>query len=159
MTQEKLMACIRIAFGFVCGIDAWFKWQPAFQNGFVDQVSGALDGQPALIAAWIQGWVHLVSINPHFFAVIVALSETALALGLIFGLFTRAALAGGILLALIIWSVPEGFGGPYVAGSTDIGTAIIYVFVLLALWAGRSWIALSLDSILKKEKIQYDKSI
>ena len=30
-------------------------------------------------------------------------------------------------------SVPEGFGGPYGPGSTDIGTGIIYSFVFLAL--------------------------
>ena len=73
-------------------------------------------------------------------------SESAIAIGLICGLYTRTALLGGILLSLIIWTVPEGFGGPYMAGSTDIGTGVIYVFVLLALWAGASWRVYSVDA-------------
>ena len=33
-----------------------------------------------------------------------------------------------------MWSVAEGFGGPYVPGtSTDVGSAIIYSLVFLAL--------------------------
>ncbi len=33
-----------------------------------------------------------------------------------------------------MWSVAEGFGGPYVPGtSTDVGAAIIYSLVFLAL--------------------------
>jgi thiosulfate dehydrogenase (quinone) large subunit len=150
LAQEKLIAFIRIAFGFVWAIDAWFKWQPTFQNGFIGQVSAALSGQPAWIASWIQWWTQFVSIDPHLFAIIVALGETAIAIGLIFGFFTRTALTGGILLSLIIWFVPEGFGGPYQPGATDIGTGIIYVFVLLALWAGMCWRQYSLDAVLKR---------
>jgi len=146
MSQEKTSALLRIAFGFVWAIDAWFKWQPAFQNGFVNQVSAMLPGQPHWVAVWIQWWVSIVSVDPHLFALIVALGETAIAIGLIFGLYTRTALVGAILLSLIIWSVAEGFGGPYTPGVTDIGTGIIYVFVLVALWVGKSWQEYSLDS-------------
>ncbi|HVM73685.1 MAG TPA: DoxX family membrane protein [Candidatus Paceibacterota bacterium] len=146
MNREKTFAMLRIGFGFVWAIDAWFKWQPAFQDGFVDQVSAMLSGQPGWINDWIQMWVNLVSINPHFFALVVALAESAIAIALIFGLFTRAALIGGIVLSLVIWTVPEGFGGPYVAGATDIGAGIIYAFALAALWLGESWKRYSVDS-------------
>ena len=47
----------------------------------------------------------------------------------------------GIFLSLGIWSIPEGFGGPYLPGqTTDIGTAFPYVLLfilLLCLSAGR----------------------
>jgi nitrite reductase (NO-forming) len=33
----------------------------------------------------------------------------------------------------MIWATAEGFGGPYQSGSTDIGAAIIYSFVFVAL--------------------------
>jgi uncharacterized membrane protein YphA (DoxX/SURF4 family) len=146
MKESKSFAYLRITFGFVWAIDAWFKWQPGFQDGFVGQVSMMLSGQPGWIAAWIEWWVNLVSINPHLFALMVACGETAIAIGLIFGFFTRTALLSGIILALVIWTVPEGFGGPYVSGATDIGTGIIYVFVLIALWVGESWKCYSLDN-------------
>ncbi len=153
MNSQKSFALLRIAFGFVWAIDAFFKWQPAFLNGFSDQVTAALSGQPAWITDWIQLWAGIVSPHAYAWAIIVALSETAIAIGLIFGLFTRTAIIGGIILALLIWTVPEGFGGPYIASSTDIGAAIIYVFVLVALWIGMSWKAYSIDARLKREKV------
>ncbi|OYV84232.1 MAG: hypothetical protein B7X04_00060 [Parcubacteria group bacterium 21-54-25] len=106
-------------------------------------------GQSALVQAWIHLWVYGVSVDPHLFGIIVALAETTIAIGLIFGLFTKVAMAGGIAMTLVIWSTAEGFGGPYVAGSTDIGAAIIYVIVFIALWLGKSWREYSLDARLK----------
>ncbi|MDR3546925.1 MAG: DoxX family protein [Candidatus Pacebacteria bacterium] len=150
MNSEKPFALLRIAFGVVWAIDAGFKWTPSFINGFTGYLTSALDGQPAWIQDWINMWVHFVSINPHAFAIVVALGESAIAAGLIFGLFTRLALAGGIILALVIWVTAEGFGGPYAAGSTDVGTGIIYVLVFIALWLGRSWRSYSLDSLIKR---------
>jgi hypothetical protein len=31
------IAALRIAFGVVWAVDAWFKWQPSFVGGFTDQ--------------------------------------------------------------------------------------------------------------------------
>jgi nitrite reductase (NO-forming) len=45
----------------------------------------------------------------------------------------KIAYLGGMVLSLLIWAIPEGFGGPYGPGSTDIGTGIIYSFVFLSL--------------------------
>jgi len=59
----------------------------------------------------------------------------------VLGLFSNLTFAVGALLSLMIWSTAEGFGGPYRAGSTDIGTAIIYALVFAGLFlaaAGRS---------------------
>jgi thiosulfate dehydrogenase (quinone) large subunit len=38
-----------------------------------------------------------------------------------------------MILSLLIWAIPEGFGGPYGPGSTDIGTGVIYSFLFLSL--------------------------
>lgn len=48
-------------------------------------------------------------------------------------------------MSLVIWSTAEGFGGPYQAGSTDIGAAIIYVLVFACLVLGRAGLTLGLD--------------
>jgi uncharacterized membrane protein YphA (DoxX/SURF4 family) len=144
--EDKTFALLRIAFGFVWAVDAYFKWQPAFLNNFTSYLSEGAQGQPALVQAWINLWIHGVAVNPHLFGIIVALGESAIALGLLFGFFTRVALAGGILMALVIWTTAEGFGGPYVAGSTDIGAAIIYLLVFVALWLGKCWRHFSVDS-------------
>ena len=139
------LGILRIAFGLVWAIDAQFKWQPAFQTGFVKYLTGGLDGQPALVKAWIGFWIDIVKVNPHVFALIVAVSETALAIALILGVLSNLADLGGVLLALVIWSTAEGFGGPYKAGSTDIGASIIYFLVFVALFLSQSGFYLGLD--------------
>jgi len=132
--KAKAIAVMRIAFGLVWAIDAYFKWQSAFANNFISYIQETLDGQPAIIQAWLNLWINIVSINPVLFAHLVALGESAIAIGLLFGLFSNLAYVGGALLSFVIWAVPEGFGGPYTAGSTDIGTGIIYIFVFIGLF-------------------------
>jgi uncharacterized membrane protein YphA (DoxX/SURF4 family) len=139
--RQKGVGISRIIFGLVYVVAAVLKWQPQFQNTFVDQVSAAKAGQPASIQAWISFWTNLVSLNPVLFARIEATTESALALFLILGIFSNLTSIVGIVLSLGIWSVPEGFGGPYMPGqSTDIGTALPYALlfaVLLFLSSGR----------------------
>ena len=143
------IALMRISFGLVWAIDAYFKWQPAFANNFVSYLQETFSGQPALIQSWLNLWIKLVSINPHLFARIVALGETGIAIGLIFGLFSNLTYTAGTLLSLVIWSVPEGFGGPYTPGATDIGTGIIYVFGFLGLFLLSAGWYYGLDRILR----------
>lgn len=151
IAEDKAFAVLRIVFGCVWAIDAYFKWQPAFINNFTGYLTGAIEGQPSLVQAWIDLWVRGVGVDPHLFAIIVALGETAIAIGLIFGLFTKVAHVGGMMMALVIWSTAEGFGGPYMPGSTDIGAAIIYFILHLALWLGKSWRHYSLDALLREK--------
>lgn len=151
LSEDKSFALLRIVFGFVWLIDAYFKWTPAFINNFTSYLTAGAQGQPALVQAWINLWVQGVSIDPYFFAIVVALAETAIAIGLIFGLFTKIALSGGIAMSLVIWSTAEGLGGPYVAGSTDIGAAIIYFIVFIALWLGKCWRYYGADAFLQKK--------
>ncbi len=147
MTQEKGFALLRIGFGILWAFDAWLKWQPSFLNGFANQVTIAVGGQPAWIVGWIQMWGIIVSPHAYAWGILVAVLQTAIAIGLIFGICTRSTLIVGIILSLLIWTVPEGFGGPYAPGATDPGAAIIYIFVFVALWLGMSWKAYSIDAI------------
>ena len=134
----RALGVLRIAFGLAWAVDAGFKWLPSFVDNFSSYLSS--EGQPRAVGAWINFWTDTVNVDPHVFAHLVAIGETAVAVGLIFGLFSNATYLLGALLSLVIWSTAEGFGGPYSAGSTDIGSAIIYVFVFAALFltgAGR----------------------
>jgi uncharacterized membrane protein YphA (DoxX/SURF4 family) len=148
--EDKAFSVLRIVFGCVWAIDAYFKWQPAFIDNFTSYLTDAAQGQPALVQAWINLWVKGVGVDPHFFAIVVALGETAIALGLMFGLFTKGAHVGGIAMSIVIWSTSEGFGGPYMAGSTDIGAAVIYLMLHVALWLGKSWRYYSVDAWLRE---------
>lgn len=139
--RAKAIALLRVAFGLVWAIAAWLKWQPQFINSFSEKISASTEGQPAAIQAWISFWSHLINMNPHLFAYGLASTETAIAFFLIFGILTNLTCVVSLLLSLGIWSVGEGFGGPYKLGeSTDVGTALLYALlsgVLLAIAAGR----------------------
>jgi nitrite reductase (NO-forming) len=134
---------LRIVFGLVWAIDAWFKWQPDFINNFTSYMHG--DGQPGWVQGWINFWINIVKVDPHVFAHAVAIGETAIALALILGAFSNVTYIGGILLSIVIWTTAEGFGGPYVAGATDIGAAIIYVLVFAGLFLSNAGLYLGLD--------------
>src|SRR6266699_838784 len=139
--RERGVGIARIIFGLVWIVAALLQWLPQFQNTFVAQVAAAKAGQPGFIEAWISFWADLVSVNPLFFVRMLATTETVIAAFLILGLFSNLTSIVGIFLSLGIWSIPEGFGGPYIPGfSTDIGTAFPYAIlfvVLLCLSAGR----------------------
>ena len=142
------IAALRMAFGGVWAIDAWFKWQPAFASNFTGYLIQARDHQPTAIVAWITFWLHVVSLNPAFFAHMVALGESCIALGLVLGAFSNLTCCAGIVLSFVIWSTAEGFGGPYGSGSTDIGVSIIYVLVFVGLFLGNAGCVFGLDMLL-----------
>ena len=118
--RQKGVGIARIIFGLVWVVDAILKWQPQFQNTFVDQVTAARDGQTGLIQGWLSFWAGVVTINPLLFARIEATTETALAVFLILGIFSNLTFITGIFLSLGIWAIPEGLGGPYVPGQNAV---------------------------------------
>ena len=52
---------------------------------------------------------------------------------MVLGFLRKSAYLCGIMLSLMIWSIAEGFGGPYGPGSTDVGVAIMYAFIFFAI--------------------------
>ncbi len=139
--RERGVGIARIIFGLVWVVAALLQWLPQFQNTFVGQVAAAKAGQPGFIQGWISFWANLISVNPLLFARLLATTETVIAVLLILGIFSNMTSIVGIFLSLGIWSIPEGFGGPYLPGqTTDIGTAFPYALLfvlLLCLSAGR----------------------
>jgi hypothetical protein len=63
----------------------------------------------------------------------VAVLETLVAFAIIFGFARKLTYISSAVLGVVIWAVAEGFGGPYMSGSSDIGTAIIYAVVSMGL--------------------------
>ena len=147
---EHKFALLRIAFGFVWAVDAYFKWLPEVRYHIVDVLTQAQVGQPMWEQVWIGWWAHLASLDPTLFGTGIAVIETMLALSLITGVFSRAAKYCGVLFALMIWSVPQGFGGPYAPGTTDIDSGIIYVFLFIALIVGHAWRRYNVLNLFKK---------
>ena len=149
ITRERCIGLLRMMFGIAWAVAAWLKWQPAFINGFADTIKAAMDGQPHVVQMWIGFWLAIVNVNPTLFAVMEAATETLLAVCFVLGLLTDVACVIGMLLALGIWSIPEAFGGPYIAGqSTDIGTAFPYAILCALLLCVRAGNYYGIDHLL-----------
>jgi thiosulfate dehydrogenase (quinone) large subunit len=97
------------------------------------------------VQGWIGFWINVVNVDPHVFAHLVAIGETAVAVALILGVFNNLTSLVGILLSVVIWTTAESFGGPYQAGSTDIRAAIIYVLVFVGLMLSQAGLYLGFD--------------
>ena len=131
---HPIKAVMRIIFGIFWLIDGIFKFSPVLAQAFPTMVKGAAYGQPAWLAGWFSGWSSIVSSNPAFFVYSTGIVEVFLAFCIIAGFMRKTSYAVTFFVSLLIWSVPEGFGGPYGPGSTDIGTGIVYAltsFLLL----------------------------
>ncbi len=128
---EILKSILRIIFGVIWGIDGILKFNPSFVQAFPDIVSGAGQGQPAWLQGWFSFWAGVTSAQPAFWVYSTGTLELVLAFALILGFMRKIAYIGGFLLSFFIWAVPEGFGGPYGPGSTDVGVGIVYALVFL----------------------------
>jgi len=126
---------LRITFGVIWLVDAVLKWLPGFRSGYMDTIMGTAQGQPSWLRWWFDFWINLQHPQATFFAYLVAVVETLIALALIFGFARKLTYISAIGFSLLIWATAEGFGGPYTSGSADIGTAIIYAVVFGALLA------------------------
>lgn len=126
-------SAVRVAFGVMFAIDAFFKWRIGFHKTFLDVVKEAGDGQPSWLHWWFKFWYDTVQPYPHVWAYSIAVIETLLALALIVGFARKITYILTAVTALGIWAVAEGFGGPYTSTSTDIGAGILYTVVALSL--------------------------
>ena len=142
---------MRIAFGIVWALDAMLKWQPGYRHTYLDALKQTAQGQPGFLHPWFHFWINLQAKAPYVFATLTGITETTLALVLLLGVARRAGYVLGIGYMLMVWAVGEGFGGPYVSGATDIGTAIPYVMAFVSL--------LVFSPPARRERLSLDKAL
>ena len=114
-------------------IDAGLKWLPGFRSNFAATLNTAAQGQPSWLRPWFELWTGMSHSEATLLAYGAAVTETAIAIAVLAGFARKTVYLGGAVYSVVIWAAAEGFGGPYQAGATDIGTAIIYTFVFLGL--------------------------
>src|SRR5271156_6596922 len=124
---------LRFTFGGIWLIDAVLKWLPGFRSGYMSSISGAGVGQPGWLQWWFHLWTNMQHPAPTFFAYLVAVLETLVALAVILGFARKISYITAAAFSVVIWAAAEGFGGPYTSGASDIGTAIIYALVFMCL--------------------------
>ncbi len=128
---SALKVILRVVFGVFWLIDGALKFQPGLVDVFPDMIRRASDGQPAWLSGWFSFWASTTSSNPAFFVYSTGTLEIAIGVCLVLGFLRKLAYTASLFVSLVIWSVPEGFGGAYGPGSTDIGTGIVYALASL----------------------------
>ncbi len=146
---------LRVLFGAIWAVDATLKWLPAFRANYVGLLTGAAHGQPGFLRPWFDFLTTVVSSGrAPFFAYGNAVAETYLALALLTGFARKVTYSVGAVYAFFVWATAEGFGGPYVPGTTtDVGAAIVYTVLFLAFLAfdaGAGAGRLTLDGLLER---------
>lgn len=136
------MHMARILFGLLWAFDAFWKWQPYFLQNALTYMQQALPGEPSWIAAYISFFIVLIqAVGPVLFGYFAAIAESVIALFLLLGVGLRWLIPVGIAYSFGVWTTAEGWGAPYLAGSTAnkgdvLGTTNIYIiaFLFLAAW-------------------------
>ena len=150
-------ATLRILLGLAWTANAALKWFPAFGAAFLPMLTEVSQDQPAFLKPWFRLVTAIASDGrAPVLALGSAVIETYLAIALLTGFARKVTYAAGAIYTALIWVTAEGFGGPYVAGSsTDIGAAIIYTLLFVTLLindAGVGFSRLSVDSVLERRK-------
>lgn len=132
---QPLKTAFRLLLGAVWFIDGVLKFTSGYVSNFLANVQNAQANAPAWLSGWYSFWTAQASSNTTLIVYTVGVLEAVLGLALLLGFMRKVAYAGGVVLSLLIWAVPEGFGGPYQsgAGGTDVGTGIIYALAFLGL--------------------------
>ena len=143
---------LRMFFGAIWMADGLLRFFP----GTYSQLSYWLvvmieDGQPRWLMGWFSAWASLISGNPAFWWYGFGLLELAIGFCLFTGFVRRPVYLFGLALSIFLWTVPQGFGGPYGPGSTDMGTGILYATIFLAL--------LHLDSVSGPPRFTLDTAL
>ena len=128
-----LKTTFRFLLGVVWIVDGWLKFQNDFVGQFPGVVQNAQANAPSWLSGWYSFWASQAANDPSAIVYTVGTLELALGLALVFGFLRKIAYFGGALLSLLIWAVPEGFGGSYGPGTTDIGTGAVYAMLFLGL--------------------------
>ena len=138
--REKLRALLpietaglRASLGLIWAFNAYLAYQPEFPSQFVGYLRNAALGQPPWLGPWFETWIALVSPRVGIFVFLTRAVEMVIAVGLLLGLFRRPIYLLGLGFSLLVWSTADGFGGPYVIGTANLGPALVYALLFVAL--------------------------
>src|SRR5580692_8484322 len=101
---------LRITFGGIWLIDAVLKWLPGFRSGYLSAIKGAGMGQPGWLQWWFHFWTYLQHPAPSFWAVMVALLETLVALAVILGFARKVSYIASAVFCVVIWAAAVRLG-------------------------------------------------
>jgi hypothetical protein len=109
-----------------------------FGPGFAGMLAGAATGNPAIISGPVVWSSHLVAHDPVPWNTAFALTQVAIAVGLLWRPLVKAALAGSIAWSLAVWWLGEGLGGLLTGTASPVtgapGAVILYALIAVLVW-------------------------
>lgn len=145
------VACLRVLVGAILAVDASLQFLPGAppQLAYL-LVVGAGQEHPSL-SWWFSYWAGVIAQDPGFWWYGTGVLMAFLAACLILGVARRLAYVVGFFFSLLLWAVPNGFGGPYAAPNTDIGAGLLYAVLFLVL--------LQIDSVSGPARLAADAAL
>ncbi|MHB1565873.1 MAG: hypothetical protein ACYCXG_04010 [Acidiferrobacter sp.] len=132
--QDLAFAVLRIGFGVIWVINTLLEANGPYVNHFLASIVVRERGQPGVVQAYMHMVVRAISaVGPHEVAIATIILNGLLALSLLTGIALRPLARIGVGYSLLLWSTVGGLGGPYVAGATDPGTAIVYALTFFTI--------------------------
>lgn len=130
-----LKTAFRVILGLVWLVNGILKFTSDYVSSFLSDVQTSQANAPSWLSGWYSFWASQATSNASLIVYTVGALELLLGLALVFGFMRKITYAAGAILSLLIWAVPEGFGGPYAngAGGTDVGTGMVYAIAFLGL--------------------------
>ncbi len=132
--QDFAFAVMRIIFGVIWAVNTALEANAPYVNHFLASITKRVAGQPDIIRAYMHFVIRGVEfLGPPNVAMATVVVDGLLAVALLTGVGLRPWARFGVIYSLFLWSTVGGFGGPYVAGATDPGTAIVYALTFFTI--------------------------
>ena len=131
---------LQLALGLVWLLDAALQFQPyMYGNAFVSMVlAPASMGNPAVVASPAEWASRLISHGVPEWNTAFALTQLAIAAGLLWRPTVKAALAVSIAWSLAVWWFAEGLGGVLTGTASPVtgapGAVIVYALIAVLVW-------------------------
>jgi len=163
--SDKIPFVTRLILGLVFIADSMLKLIPDSAYLIKENVLTGAYGAWSFVYPWVAFWANFTANNINFFVTFAIVVEFLIGLFLILGLFKKFLYIAGAAYSIAIWLTISQFGGPYIAGTLDIGaTPFYFLLFLLLIFTERNFNAYdkSMDKIMKTkykiwQKIAYFK--
>lgn len=150
---DKIPFITRIVLGAIFIADSLLKLIPDSAFLIKENVLTGAYGAWSFVYPWVAFWANFTANNINFFVYFAIIVEFLIGLFLILGFFKKFLYIAGAVYSIAIWLTISQFGGPYIAGTLDIGaTPIYFLLFLLLIFSERNFNVydLSIDKAIKK---------
>jgi uncharacterized membrane protein YphA (DoxX/SURF4 family) len=151
---DKIPIITRLSLGIIFIADSLLKLIPDSAYLIKENVLTGAYGAGSFVYPWVAFWANFTANNINFFVVFAIIIEFLIGLFLILGFLRKFLYIIGAIYSIVIWLTISQFGGPYIAGTLDIGaTPVYFLLFLLLIFTERNFNTYdkSIDKVIKNK--------